>query len=179
VIVGLTGRARSGKSTAANIISKAYGITEIAFADPLKEAAIHMFGITRDMAYGVNYNREEVVQPWGISVRTMLQKLGTECARMVFQDDFWTVRADIEVESNPMYFDGFILTDVRFDNEAKWVADRGGVVIHLHRTVGGIGNEHASEKGVSGSLIDHHVPNEGTVADLEILLRGVLDGRNN
>lgn len=176
MIVGITGRARSGKDTAAGIIAKLCGVTELAFADPLKEAAMCMFGITRDMAYGINYNREQIVEPWGISVREMLQKLGTECARHVFRDDFWMVRADIELERNEMYGGGFIVTDIRFDNEADWVSSKGGRIIKMHRSQGGIAEDHSSEHGVSHCLIDHFIPNEGTIGDLEILLEGVIHG---
>lgn len=179
MIVGLTGRARSGKDTAGEIISRLYGLPALSFADPLKEAAIHMFGITRDMAYGINYDREQLVYPWEMSVRQMLQELGTECAREVFRPDFWMMRADITVETDPAYSGGFVMRDIRFDNEAEWVLDKGGIVIMLHRSVGGIPEEHKSERGVSCHLVTKRVPNENTIGDLEILLKGVLDGRNN
>lgn len=174
MIVGLTGRARSGKDTAGVIISKLYGLPDLAFADPLKEAAMRMFGITREMAYGINYDREQIVEPWGISVREMLQKLGTECAREVFRQDFWMVRADISLATDPMYSGGFVMKDIRFDNEAEWVLDKGGVVLQLHRSAGGIPEEHASERGVSSHLITARIPNEHTIPDLEILLETAL-----
>lgn len=179
MIIGITGRARSGKDTAAGIIARLCGITDLAFADPLKEAVICMFGITRDMAHGINYDREQIVEPWGISVREMQQKLGTECARKVFREDFWMVRADLELARNEMYAGGFIMTDIRYDNEAQWVLDKGGRIIKMHRTVGSISEEHSSEHGVSHNLVDHFIPNEGTKGDLEILLEGVIYGANN
>lgn len=179
MIVGFTGRARVGKDTAAGIVSKRYGLPSLAFADPLKEAAIHMFGITRDMAYGVNYDREQTVYPWEISVREMLQKIGTECAREVFRQDFWLMRASITMETDPVYSEGFVMSDIRFDNEAEWVLDKGGIVIMLHRSSGGIAEEHKSERGVSSHLVTKRIPNENTVGDLEILLKEVIDGRNN
>ena len=179
MIVGLTGRARSGKDTAAAILSKKLKVYPLSFADPLKQAAMAMFGITFEMAHGIGYDRELIVEPWGISVREMLQKLGTECARKVFRDDFWMVRADITLECDMTYVNGFICTDIRFDNEAQWVKDKGGIILSLHRSQGAIADDHASEKGVSSILIDHYVPNEGTISDLEVLLSGVFDGRYN
>lgn len=174
MIIGLTGRARSGKDTAGAIISRLFGLPGLAFADPLKEAAIPMFGLTRDMVYGINYDREQIVQPWGMSVRDMLQRLGTECAREVFRQDFWMMRADITLATDPMYAEGFVMKDIRFDNEAEWILDKGGVVLMLHRSVGGIAEEHKSERGVSDHLISKRIPNEGTLGDLEILLETAL-----
>ena len=177
MIVGLTGRARSGKSTAGVFIERNYGIPAVAFADPLKKAAMSMFGISEHMAYGADgYDRERIVEPWGISVREMLQKLGTDCARQVFFDDFWVRRLDAEVESNEEYSDGFVVTDVRFDNEAKWIKDRGGVVLSLHRNSPEGVRAHKSEDGVSHEYIDKYIPNVSTIADLQRLVVEALNG---
>lgn len=180
MIVGITGRARSGKDTAGDYIQSRYGIPKMSLAGPLKKAVTHMFGITQEMAEGSNYDRQQIVEPWGISVREMLQKLGTEGARRVFGDDFWTMRADIELSQKPGYYSkGFVMTDIRSDNEAQWVATKGGVVIKVERDLEGICNRHSSEKGVSPALVDHHIINNGTIPDFKSELRSILDEQCN
>ena len=176
MIVGLTGIARSGKDTAGVYIERHFGIPTIAFADPLKAALVPLFGITPEMAQGVGgYDREQLVPPWNISVREMTQKLGTECVREVFCKDFLVRRMEAEVDSNEQFFEGFVVTDVRFDNEAQWIKDRGGVILHLHRQVDTKCRGHKSEDGIRIELIDKHIPNESTVEDLHLLLREALE----
>lgn len=177
MILGLAGRARSGKDTAGLFIERAFGIPTVAFADPLKRAAMEMFGISEHMAYGVDgYDREQIVHPWGISVREMLQKLGTECGREVFFEDFWSRRLEALVNSDEMYAEGYVVTDVRFDNEAEWIKKQGGMVLNIHRPSPEAVRIHTSESGVSLSLIDKVIPNVGTVKDLHKTLMEVLSG---
>jgi hypothetical protein len=45
VIIGISGRARSGKDTAAEVMIKKFGFKRISFADPLKEICSQVFNI--------------------------------------------------------------------------------------------------------------------------------------
>lgn len=172
MVVGICGKARAGKDTAGAYLSKKLGIPTVAFADALKLSAVAMFGITSDMAYGINYDREQIVEHWGISVREMLQKLGTECAREVFRDDFWVRRLQQLVRIDPCYSEGFIVTDVRFDNEAQWVLDMGGKMVHISRrdSILESADGHSSEDGVNPNLVNSFVSNDHDVQDLHIVL---------
>ena len=157
MIIGLAGKARAGKTTAADYITNKYEIQQYAFADPLKAAAIELFGITRQMAYGhEGYDREQIVPQWGISVREMLQKLGTECMRMNFGVDFWTKRAEIAANQ----YTHLVISDIRFDNEAQWVKDQGGIVINIFR-YSGINSNHTSEHGIS--VYDYTINNNDDI----------------
>ena len=160
MIIGLAGKARAGKTTAANYITIKYDIHEYAFADPLKTAAVELFGITRQMAYGYEYDREQIVNGWGISVREMLQKLGTECMRMNFGDDFWTKRAEIAVSK----YTHLIISDVRFDNEARWIKNKGGIVINITRASIDIDSNHVSESGITEQHYD--IENSGNIRNM-------------
>jgi len=160
MIIGLAGKARAGKTTAADYISAKYEIPTYAFADPLKAAACQLFGIAPQMAYGTGgYDREQIVPQWGISVREMLQKLGSECMRMNFGADFWTKRAEIVTNQHRH----LIISDVRFDNEADWVKSKAGIVINITRE-SSINSSHASERGVSKT--DHQIENNGNAMEL-------------
>jgi len=169
MIIGIAGKARSGKDTAAQYLSNAYHMKIHAFADPMKNAAVHLFGITRDMADGLdNYDREQIVPEWGISVREMLQKLGTDCMRNVFFDDFWLKRAEITINNS----DPLIFSDVRFDNEAQWIQDRGGYVINILREQQTETRDHISELGIH--IADFTITNNGTKLELFAELNRIM-----
>lgn len=58
-IVGVTGKAGSGKDTAAAHLVEQYGFQQIAFADPLKRYAHKVFGFTKDQLWGPSHLRNE------------------------------------------------------------------------------------------------------------------------
>jgi len=165
-IIGLTGKARSGKDTTAKFLqSKLHNASLYALADPLKQAAATMFNISLSDFYDAE-RKEEINQFWGMSPREIAQKLGTECARDVFREDFWLKRCESQLLDDPDYF---IITDVRFDNEAAWVRERGGFVVEIVRPSlnSGVVRDHVSEAGVSDDLIDLTIVNDKDLTHLE------------
>jgi dephospho-CoA kinase len=50
-LIGITGKARSGKDTIARHLWAQHAFTRIAFADPLKLAAQSIFGLTHDQTW--------------------------------------------------------------------------------------------------------------------------------
>lgn len=168
-VIGLTGKARAGKDTVAEILNSHFALESYSFADPLKVASKHLFGLTHREAFGLGgYDREEVDPFWGMSVREMQQKLGTECMREVFGKDFWVKSLErlLESEGEKEY----VITDVRFQNEADFVLSQGGSIIKIERSGAGIGAEassHPSEAGISASCILTTISNDGSLDDLE------------
>jgi len=166
-LIGLSGAARSGKDTVGDYIVSEFDFKRYAFADPLKRAASEMFGIPfEDFC---NDDTKEVVNEfWGFSPRQMAQLLGTEGGRELFRQDIWVKRAELELSLNQLHA-GMVITDVRFPNEAQWIQDMGGTVIHIERPgADGIVGEasHASEAGFSDELKNHLVLNNGTLEEL-------------
>lgn len=51
-LIGICGRARSGKDTIANILVKEFGFTRVALADPIKRAARDFFDLTWEQCWG-------------------------------------------------------------------------------------------------------------------------------
>lgn len=105
--------------------------------------------------------------------RKLLQWIGTDWGRAI-DPDLWTGIWKAEVQrvlSKPASL--VVNDDVRFDNEAHAVRELGGIVVQvvapapLRLKRGKYENRsHASEKGISGDLIDHYLPNTGTLSDL-------------
>ncbi len=168
-IIGLCGRAGSGKDTAAQaLISE--GFVRIAFADPLKEAARAIFGLTRKQTDG---DLKEVVDKfWGKSPRRIMQLLGTEAVRGCIDDDVWIKAARRRVIRLPSR--RVVITDVRFPNEADAIRSWGGEIWRIERPGLNAVEPHASETAMQDYKADLTVRNEAAVEDLHRVVRIAL-----
>ena len=169
MIIGLTGYAQSGKDSVANILVENYGYQRIAFADPI-----------RDLLYATNpmlkegYRVKGLVDVYGWDrvkvdypeARRLLQELGVG-ARKVFGDMFWVKQAlrQLEVEGN------FVITDVRYPNEAKAIREhQGSQIWRVKRSGVDAVNSHESESAMEGEKVDQIFVNNGTLEDLKVLI---------
>lgn len=59
MIVGISGRANSGKDTVANYLVNQYKFTKIALADPLKRFVMEVFDFSEEQLWGSSEKREE------------------------------------------------------------------------------------------------------------------------
>lgn len=169
-LIGLAGLAGSGKDTAANHLEKITGLERYALASPIKETVNEMFGWDERHSAG---ELKEVDDPvMGFSPRKAYQLFGTEFGRAL-RDDLWVALADKRCKE----LGGLIVTDVRFENEAKWIRDNGGLVIHIVRDdcLGLVGHE--SEKGVTVHQDDWVCENNGTFRELNKSLERILEER--
>lgn len=183
-LIGLAGLARTGKDTVGNFLVSHRNLKAYAFADPLKQACSATFGVPVNEFYDDNL-KDEMHSFWGITRREMMQKLGTECVRHVFGYDTWIRRAKLGwdlLNENPVnrtsglyntdekyiemgeVYDGMVITDCRFDNEAEFVKNEGGVIIEITRDIDKVGiSGHESEAGVSPNYIDFNIYNASTL----------------
>lgn len=172
MLIGLTGKAGSGKDTVGEFLKDTFNFNTYAFADPLKEAAAIAFGV--DVSVFYDRDVKETEDPfWNITYREIAQKFGTECMRDQFRDDFWIKRAEMELQRlNEQNDTGkrvrFCVTDVRFPNEAAWIKDAGGIIMEVVRDgVEDIAlSGHASETMMSQINPDIRIINDGTLEDL-------------
>jgi dephospho-CoA kinase len=84
ILIGITGRARCGKDTAADYLSANIGFKKYSFAKPIKDAVKDMFGLTEDHVNG--YLKEVVLPDICHSPRFLMQTLGTEWGRKIVND---------------------------------------------------------------------------------------------
>jgi hypothetical protein len=173
VIIGLTGRAGSGKDTAFRLLAQSNPSERFvrkAFADLLKESA--MLALDLDPADADSFKeRGKIIVQYGSSVareltgREFFQRYGLEAHREVFGFDFWTKRV-----LNPEVLDPngvTVITDVRMDDEAEQIRELGGEVWCISREGKAITESaHGTEQGVSEDLIDRHIYNTGSVDEL-------------
>lgn len=161
-IVGFTGLAGTGKDTAGKALVKELGFKRFAFADPLKNALNAML----DLKPGKWENREwkeSVIEQLGYSPRHLAQTLGTEWGREVLDPRFWVKVARFRADNSGAR--RVVFTDVRFDNEAEWIQQRGGLVVEITRPGIEPVRAHVSEQGIHPRLIDFTIPNDDKESD--------------
>ena len=156
MILGLTGRKRSGKSTVARLLVERHGFRELSFAARLKRMAadvnpmVHYIdtlnlsdtdrellanGVTPGPVYlldalrvlGEGRAKDELPE-----VRRFYQRLGTEGVRGNLGEDTWVNIAEREIRAAG-YARRLVFPDVRFDNEARLIRWFGGTVVEVQR----------------------------------------------
>lgn len=158
MIIGLTGKARSGKDTAAEYLAQ-YGFEHYWFSKPMKDACASIFGWGDEHLYG---DLKEVTDiRFGCSPRQALQTLGTEWGRDCIGEDLW-----IDIAKQKMLnAESIVISDVRFDNEARAIRDMGGVVVEIIRDDAQSVNAHSSEQGIEKELISMTLENNSSKRD--------------
>lgn len=114
-----------------------------------------------------------------MTVRDLLQKLGTDAMRNGLHPNSWVnaLMADytptqVQWSQGPLggYEDGpmpnWIITDTRFPNEAQAIKDKGGIVIKVQRPGVGPVNDHPSETALKDYEFDYIINNDGSLEDL-------------
>lgn len=186
-LIGLIGRKRAGKDTFAAVLTTEYGFHRLAFADPLRAAALRLDPIVGRPALPSDLGGQlvpshdvrlsEVIEMIGWErakdyvpeVRGILQRLGTDAIRTIDQD-FWLRAATVPIDARTV---PVIVTDCRFPNEAEAIAERGGVIVRIVRPGVTDDDPHPTETALDDYPEDIVVYNEGDVADLEASARGV------
>ena len=167
LLIGLTGKAGSGKTTAARYLSDLYGIPRRPFAFPLK-CMIGALGFPAEVLDGPSHVKELPTEKLaGHSLRHAMQTLGTQWGREIMGQDFW-----VRQWENTLDQPGCIADDVRFPNECEAIRSRGGVILRVERDGAGVrgeGAKHASEQ-CDKLWYDAVIPNNGSVDDFHARL---------
>jgi GTPase SAR1 family protein len=154
MLVGLSGKKGSGKTTLANHLIHKHRFIELSWATPLKEhVGKGLFGFTDEQVYG---DKKEVIDPfWNCTPRYVLQLVGTEFFRERFDSDFW-VKLGIR-QMNKLQdrgFENIIFPDCRFPNEAKAIEVAGGMMIRVVKAGDVVEDTHASETSLDNFDFD-------------------------
>lgn len=163
------------------------------FAWTLKEIASNLTGLPLETFCTQEGKQSELPPEWNIkvgdnyvpmTVRQLLQKLGTDAIRNNVHQDAW-VNA-LMVEYRPSY--KWCITDVRFPNEANAIKAKGGVMINVGRNCAKCGaifghkmdcsagiTEHLSEYALDGYTgWDYMLKNDGTIEDLVVKVEEMI-----
>lgn len=161
-LIGISALARCGKTTVANYLHERYGLDHYSFAGPLKQGLQVMLGLSDEHTEG-ELKELPLPQFGGKSPRQLMQTLGTEWGRSLVDNQIWLTCAQGRLQSATQ---GLVIADVRFENEAQWIRDNGGVVVHIQRPGAATVSAHASEAGVAIAEGDVLVVNDGSLVDL-------------
>lgn len=162
MLIGFTGPAGVGKDEAARQLRLALSnYSAYAFAKPIKDALAAM-GFPEP---ATRAEKEAIIPNLGVSWRHLAQTLGTEWGRNSVRSDLWLWLAKEQYANHR----NLLITDVRFENEAAWVREVGGLMVHVYgreTTVIGQAATHSSEAGVSVQVGDYMLPNTAGLAEL-------------
>lgn len=155
------------------------------FAGKLKMIASLLTGIPVDKFEDRKFKEEELGEEWSypypgefhedgspvmmpMTVRQLLQELGTEAMREGLHTNVWVnaLMADYRRpkmdQHNPSYW---LVTDTRFPNEADAILENNGILLRIERP-GLSTDEHASETALDNYPFTHVIHNDGSMEDL-------------
>jgi len=185
-VVGMIGKAGSGKDTVGDYLVDRYGFTNLALADTLKRGIQEMFVIPDDVMYDRVKREQPLPDMPDWTVRKLLQFVGTELIRSHIDDNAWTKSL---IKRYPKK-GHIVVTDVRFPNEVSGIRDLSGCPVFFIKVTrpGYVGTNvgiknHASETHELEG--DFTIVNDGTLDDLhkkvdDVMkaIREMMDERN-
>lgn len=171
-IIGFAGPAQSGKTSCALVAKRLFGYEPRAFADPIREAVQAIFRLTPDELNAAKLSNR-VFRGSSMTMRQILQTLGTEWGREEINPDFW-IQIQEQRNSTEPDLTRFVYHDVRFQNELDWIHAQGGRVIFVQRQMAGKLDAHASEalnmRGYDSILFNHY-----GLDDLEASVKHIIE----
>lgn len=172
-LIGITGYKRSGKDTAAHIIKQIDSeYQQIAFADPIKEMVHSVFD--HMLYYQSNLYKDVTIPLRNYSFRDLYIAFGETAGRKIDKNIWIDV---LNSRLNQSSHNKFIISDVRYNNEARYIKERGGVMIRIVRKKDEKLSEwlirnylpslfRRSETGVSDRYIDYVIVNDCDIESL-------------
>lgn len=186
MIIGISGKIGSGKDTIAQMIQNRlqleedthlrYSTWEIRkFAGKLKQIASLLTGIPVERFEDQEFKKTSLGPVWNdMTVREFLQRLGTDACRDNIHPNIWVnaLFADYNTKvfvALPRHAtDRWIITDVRFPNEADAIKAREGILLRINRPTERK-DEHPSETALDNyEGFNYVINNDGTLEDLKV-----------
>ena len=181
MIIGLTGYAQSGKDTVAKILVDQYGYTRIAFADKIRDFLYETNPMYDSIAGEPLFVKARVDRDgWekakqSPQIRRLLQNSGV-AARKVFGEGFWVHEAMKTMLEDPRPDMNYVLTDVRFFNEADMIRANNGQIWRIKRIGVDAVNAHVSESQMDDYPVDQIFTNNSSIEDLELMVKTRMQG---
>ncbi|RLI62850.1 MAG: hypothetical protein DRO67_06785 [Candidatus Asgardarchaeum californiense] len=179
LILGICGKARSGKDTFANYLIECFAkhhdvdVYRTAFADILKFMCKEHFNLSDDQLWG---DKKEVVDKRFVlseeentywTPRTIMQSFG-EFYRSI-DKDYWVKALDKHLKTVENEY--VVITDLRYENECEYVKNNAGLLIRISRKDKPLisNTSHSSETSLDNlpySYFDISINNDGSLSEL-------------
>jgi Phosphomevalonate kinase len=158
ILLGISGKKRSGKNTVASYVSLLTNQTteEFAFAQDLK---LELATLMKVKVSDIELNKE--------LYRPLLQALG-EFRRKNNGEDYWINKCFRRVLMSNA--EVCIITDVRYLNEVKAIEQAGGIVVRVHRRTQS-NDTHSSEVELDEAKFVYNIYNNFTLENLLTLTK--------
>jgi len=171
ILIG--GKKQSGKSTTSAMIKELSLISfqEEMFSRKLKEMACKLLDCSMEDLESEEFKEVEAFA--GVTVRQVLQKLGTDFGRDLIGKDIWVDA----VLNNYVYGENLIISDVRFINELNLLNNVPGFSIYVMNSSSST-DPHKSENSLTKDNFDYVISNTGTLKELEDKIKIILKKEN-
>lgn len=166
------GKSEFAEALAAALRAAGRRVQILPLALALKEMAVFYFELSERQVHGSIADKAAIDERWGLSPRTILQRLGTEGMRAVAGQDIWRRAWQARIEPD---VDVVIVPDARFPDELDWLMDawsaRSYYIERTEATVAMLeacnGQPHASEVMMNGyQRYTERIDNNGPLAAL-------------
>ncbi len=159
-IIGFSGKKQSGKTTATMFLNKMTPSIVMPIAGGLKDMIKICFGATEEQVNGTDKQKNTKLQ-CGKSAREIMQLMAHDWFRAL-DKDCW-IRY-LKHRMNRYRTELYIIPDVRYPNEVKWIQGQGGHVINLLRAPFSDSDMHESETALDDApetFFDYVLDNRG------------------
>ncbi len=180
MIIGVSGRAGSGKDTFAALLVEegeklGLHVRRAAFATGVKEATVALLGGKYTINDMNDREKKDSVRVGSKLLREIMQEVGAYGREI--DKNFWIDRLFNEFMWVHSRGDLLVITDVRYQDEAERVHEESAsiatdgptVVVEITRKDAGLCGKaalHPSEAGLAPDLVDYEIDNDGSVEDL-------------
>lgn len=193
LIIGFLGPAKAGKGLATDVTGKVcsekgIAFRKAAFGDPIKRIAMYVFGGEHDDYYTQAGKAKELPTTYGLTIRQVLQRIGTDMFRENIDEHVWVdfmINRNIAPEKPGT---AIIVEDVRSATEIKAIQSCGGIVIGIipaYDEWEGLDGAHPSED-IDYSLADFVIYNDrsenefvGDISNITSMTLDILRGSSN
>lgn len=180
MIIGFTGPAGVGKSTAAQLLESC-GWVRVSFADPLRRLARRIHPEWGPEHFGAD-RKDQTIPALGYSPRWLLRTLGDEINSLCPEAVTRALARELDrldAQVSPPESARVCIDDVRYPHEAALIRARGGVVVHLQRPRVEYRRDHETEYLLPMGEGDQVVTNAGHLRHLTHELVELLQHRDS
>jgi len=177
IIIGISGKIGSGKDTVAHFIKQHdQSFQSKAFAYKLKKIVSLLAGCDFELTL-TQEGKNVYIEQFGKTIGEMLQGVGTGALRDNFDKNVWINGLFTDLKNG-----NYVITDVRFKNEADALKAKGAFLVRVNRPINPIAENsgrdltHASETDLDDyEGFDAIIDNKGTLDDLEYAVVKLLE----